>query len=143
MRTGLFLSRARGAISDAIDLDQLAAAYPGIDVVKVYDDFFSARDQEDLANCVRSSGLDAVVLGGNSPKYYEDSLSGFLLLNELEELGINPNRIAFANLLEQTAYLHASDPRAARVKAKAYIDIALARLRTSTEIEELETATSW
>ncbi len=140
MKTGLFISRARGAIGEVIDLDQLAAGYPGVDVVKTYEDFFDAREQEDLVRTITQEELDSVVLAGNSPKYYEDSLSGSLFLKELHDVGVNPNRIAYANLLEQIAYLNKDDPRAAQIKAKAYVDIAIARLRAAADVSELETA---
>lgn len=140
MKIGLFFSRARGVVSGVIDLDELAASYPMVDVVKIYDDFFTAKDQEDLIAQARDNDLDAVVLAGNSPKYYEDSLSGSLFLEELEEQGINPNRIAFANLLEQIAFLNAAEAPAAQIKAKAYVDIALSRAMLSSPIEQLEHA---
>lgn len=140
MKTGLFLSRARGAISDVIDLEQLAAGYPSVDTVKILDDFFRADDQEELLAEVRNNNLEAVALAGNSPKYYEHSLSGFLLLNEIEGCGVNPNKIAFANLLEQVAYPNRNDKRIAQVKAKAYVDVALSRLGLAGPVEELESA---
>lgn len=140
VKTGLFISRARGVIGDVIDLKKLAAGYSDVDVVKTYDDFFDPQEQEDLVSTVTREGLDALVLAGNSPKYFEDTLNGSLFLKELHDAGVNSNRIAHANLLEQITYLNADDVKAAQIKAKAYVDIALARVAAAGHVNEIEAA---
>jgi heterodisulfide reductase subunit A-like polyferredoxin len=71
MRTGLLLSRDDGAISQTVDVDALCRDFSHLAVAKVYDTFFSAAAQRDILDTVSQGELDSVVLGGNSPKYFE------------------------------------------------------------------------
>ena len=106
MRTGLFLSRDDGTISGTVDVDALAKAYAFLPAAKVYDSFFRYADQQALLNTVSESKLDAVVLAGNSPRYFQKVLGGNLILEALKGQGINENKVAFANIKEQVALPH-------------------------------------
>lgn len=125
MKIGIFISRDRGMADEAIDIGALADAYQDQAVVRILDDFFDAGDRRLLLDEVASHRLEGVVLAGNSPKRYESYLSGGRFLQELEDAGINLNRIGFANLREQVAFCHKGDKDAATKKAKALIDVAL------------------
>ncbi|RJQ55974.1 MAG: hydrogenase iron-sulfur subunit [Actinobacteria bacterium] len=138
MTIALFFSRARGAISEVVDLEKLADNYRTVAVTGVYDDFFLPTDQEHLLGRVRDDRVEAVVLAGNSLKHYEDSLGGAALLEEIEAAGVNFNKIACANLLEQVARPFAFDKRAAEERARAYVDIALHRVKTASETGKVD-----
>jgi heterodisulfide reductase subunit A-like polyferredoxin/coenzyme F420-reducing hydrogenase delta subunit len=129
MRTGLFLSRDDGTISETVDVDALAKAYAFLPAAHVYDSFFRAADQQAMLNTVRESQLDAVVLAGNSPSYFHTVLGGTGILEALTAHGINPNKVAFANLKEQVA------PAQATSKARRLIDVALAKVEASTRVK--------
>jgi len=134
MRTGLFLSRDDGTISETVDVDALAKAYSSLAVAKVYDSFFRYADQQDLLNTVSESKLDAVVLAGNSPRYFEQVLGGHLVLDALKGRGINANKLAFANIKEQVALPHKGDREKATSKARTLIDVALAKVEASPAV---------
>lgn len=134
VRTGIFISRDRGMADEAIDIKSLADMYSSFAVVRVLDDFFDADDRRALLGEIADKRLQAVVLAGNSPKRYESYLSGGRFLQELEDAGINLNRIGLANLREQVAFCHKSSREAATRKAKALIDVALEQVSRCTAI---------
>jgi heterodisulfide reductase subunit A-like polyferredoxin/coenzyme F420-reducing hydrogenase delta subunit len=134
MRTGLFLSRDDGTISETVDVDALAETYSFLAAAKVYDSFFRYADQQDLLNTVNEGKLDAVVLAGNSPRYFEQVLGGHLVLDALKSQGVNVNKLAFANIKEQVALPHKGDKQKATSKARALIDVALAKVEASPAV---------
>lgn len=140
MRTGLFLSRDDGRISDAVDVDALAQAYSHLSAARVYDNFFRLADQQDMLRTVVENRLDAVVLAGNSPKYFGDVLGGGLILKALNGHGINENKIAFANIREQVALAHPGEREGATKKARLLIDVALAKVEASHDVKSITVA---
>ena len=137
MRTGLFLSRDDGTISATLDVDALAKTYSFLPAAKVYDSFFRYADQQSMLNTVSESKLDAVVLAGNSPRYFQKVLGGNFILDVLKGQGINENKIAFANIKEQVALPHQGDKEKATIKARLLIDVALAKVETSPRIKSI------
>lgn len=137
MRTGLFMSRDDGSISKTVDVDMLAGRYSHLPVCKVYDSFFRLADQQDILKTIEDNELDAVVLAGNSPKYYERALGGTLILEAIRACGINQNKIAFANMKEQVALPHKGSNGQATAKAKLLIDAALAKIGTCHPIRNI------
>ena len=140
MKTGLLLSRDDGAISETVDVDALGRDFGHLPVLKVYDSFFTAAIQRDIVQTVREQQLDAVVLAGNSPRYFERVPSGSSILEAIAATGINPNRIAFANLKEQVALPHAGKREVATRKARALIEAALAKVAVAHAIESVSVA---
>ena len=137
MRTGLFLSRDDGTISGTVDVDALAKTYSFLPAAKVYDSFFRYADQQAMLNTVSESKLDAVVLAGNSPRYFQKVLGGNFILDALKGQGINENKIAFANIKEQVALPHQGDKEKATSKARLLIDVALAKVEASPSIKSI------
>jgi len=128
MKTGLFLSRDNGTISDTVDVDMLAREYSHLPAAKVYDNFFSYEGQQDILKTVKENGLDAIVLAGNSPKYYDIVEGGGLILDAIKSSGVNENKIAFANIKEQVALSHRGENEKATKKAKLLIEVALTKV---------------
>jgi len=137
MRTGLFLSRDDGTISETVDVDALAKAYSSLPAAKVYDSFFRYADQQAMLNTVSESKLDAVVLAGNSPMHFQQVLGANLILDALKGQGINENKIAFANIKEQVALPHQGDKEKATIKARLLIDVALAKVEASPSVKSI------
>lgn len=137
MRIGLFLSRDDGRVSRTVDVDALAKEYAHLAATKVYDNFFRQGDQEDILKTVAEKGLDAVVLAGNSPKYFDRVLGGNLILDALKNQGVNENKIAFANIREQVALPHSGENGKAMEKARLLIDVAIAKVGSSPSIESI------
>jgi len=140
MRIGLFLSRDNGVISHTVDVASLAREFSHLAATRVYDTFFSALSQRDLADTVRRENLTGVVLAGNSPRYYRRVPNGTQILQRIVDQGVNPNHLAFANLKEQIALPHASNPKAATRKAHAAIRAALAKLEVAHVVETVSVA---
>ena len=135
MRTGLFLSRDDGTISETVDVELLARDYSYLPAVKVYDSFFRYEDQRDMLKTVDENGLDAIVFAGNSPKYFERGLGSMMIVNALKSRGVNENKIAFANIKEQVALAHKGENARATKKARLLIDVALAKVEICHDIK--------
>jgi heterodisulfide reductase subunit A-like polyferredoxin/coenzyme F420-reducing hydrogenase delta subunit len=140
MRTGLFLSRDDGRISEAIDVDSLARHFAHLPVARVYDNFFRYSDHQDILHAVDAHGLDAVVLAGDSPKYFDAVRDGRLILAALKGCGINENKIAFANIKEQAALAHRGAIGTVTKKAQLLIDVALAKVEMCHDVSSLPVA---
>ena len=137
MKTGLFLSRDDGTISETVDVDLLAGDYSHLPVAKVYDNFFRHADQKDMLKTVDENGLDSIVFAGNSPKYFDTVSGGTLILEALKGHGVNENRIAFANIKEQVALVHRGENGKATKKARLLIDVALAKVEMCHDIKSI------
>ncbi len=134
MATGLYLSRCRGRIGDTLDLDALATAFEGRAArVRVVDDVFDPGVQALIERDVFETPLDRVVIAGHSITFYTRSLAGALFRDQLVEMGLDPNHVVFANLLEQVALPHREDPEGAMAKAHTVVDVALLRAETLSE----------
>lgn len=128
MTLAVYLSRCRGRIGPALDLDALAGELTGqAEVVAVVEDLFDPETTSRMRRDVSAHGLDSVVLGGNSFDHYRRSLSGQHLREALVACGVDSNRIITANLLEQVALPHGDDPAGARGKALALVRVAMLR----------------
>ena len=140
MKTGLLLSRDDGAISETVDVDALGRDFGHLPVLKVYESFFTAPNQRDVVQTILDHQLEAVVLAGNSPRYFHRIPSGSSILDAIVATGINPNRIAFANLKEQVAFAHFGRREDATRKARALIEAALAKVEVTHPIESVSVA---
>lgn len=128
MRKGLFLTRHQGVISDVVDVDGLARAYADLTVTKVYDQFLDPNDLRDMLARVKAHSLNAVVVAGYSAHLLETSKAGKTILGALKSCGVNPNRVAFANICEQVALTHGGQRENATRKAHLLIEAALAKV---------------
>lgn len=137
MNIGLFISRDNGVISKAIDVDALSKEYAYLPAVKVLDTVFSMEGQQAILQDIAEKKLDAVVIAGNSPLYFENTFSAGGLVKLFEVSGINPARIAFANIKEQVALPHWDKEEEARHKAKLIIDRSIARVNMCENIESI------
>jgi len=137
MKTGIFLSRDYGVISETVNVDALADEYSNIAVTKVCDSFFSYEDQQNILRTIDENLLESVVFAGNSPKYFKSVFNGNFILDKIKDKGINENKIAFANIKEQVALPYKGEKEIATKKAKLLIDTALAKLEVCHNIESL------
>jgi F420-non-reducing hydrogenase iron-sulfur subunit len=128
MRTGLFLSRGGGIISETVDVDALAEQFAHLTVARVVDSFFTRSGHEEILKAVDQHKLEAVVFAGNSPERFEGTLGGTPILEALKAKGLNDNKIAFANIKEQVALPHKGARAKATAKARLLIEAALAKV---------------
>ncbi|MDA8082153.1 MAG: hydrogenase iron-sulfur subunit [Nitrospiraceae bacterium] len=140
MKAGLFISEGDGAISGVIDVRALEARYDGAEVVRVLDNLHCAASLRLIAEEVRNRKLDAVVLAGESPLFYSRTRNGGRILEMLQGLDINANRIGIVNLREQVSIPHAKEPVEATKKAKVLIDVAMEKVRVLRDVGMIEVA---
>ncbi len=140
MPLGIYVSRGNGTVSDVVDIDAaIADAREQAAVVRVVDDLFDPAVQAQMVQDISDTGLDAIVLAGNSVEHYTRSLSGQYLKQKLVKAGLNPNNVVTANIIEQVALVHKDDPEGATKKAKALIDVAVLRATMAEPLEAIET----
>ncbi len=128
MNIGLFLSRDNGSISETLDLDALAKHYARLSHVEIVDHFFNPDNFKHIKKQADSKHLDAVIIAGNSTKYYSYTVAGESLFEMLLQKGINENKIAVVNLREQVAWPHQNNKKEALSKARLVIDAGIAKV---------------
>jgi len=139
LKAGLFFSSCGGMLEQTIDLKSLADEFASQVKTMVVGDFLDSKDISDIIRVVREEKLDAVVLAGNSPEEYTDSRQGRLLVDMLEDVGINPNKIAYVNLKQQVALVHRKDP-VSQQKAVLLTRVALARIEEAHPVQMIRVA---
>ena len=140
MKIGLFLSEGDGEISKTVDVKSLAEQYGQVMPVSVFDNLHSAATHKTIIREVEDKGLDAVVLAGESPLFYKKTRNGERLLALLNGAGVNPNRLAIANIREHVALPHRTAPAEATKKAKVLIDVAVEKVLLSKLVDLIEVA---
>ncbi len=121
---GVFLCHCGTNISRHLDLAQVAAhaaALPGVRLVE-QDRFCCSRSgQEQIADAIRSRGLDRIVVAACSPLTHEP-----LFRRTLANAGLNSSMFAMANIRNQDAWVHRDEPEAATRKACGLVRMAVA-----------------
>lgn len=125
LRIGVFISQdGLGHTLDIPALLEYALSLPG--VVHASDDRTSGipRTRARIQAKIAEMGLNRIVVATGTPHIYETFYA-----EALREAGLNPYLLAVANIREQCAWVHATDPGAATAKAKDLIRMAVARVR--------------
>jgi len=135
LHIGLFFSTVNGLITQSVDVHKLARDYSDQFVVSVFEDFFNAQEIQDMLIKMEVNSLDAVLLIGESPLAYRNRRSADFMLEGIEGLGINPNKVGFVNLKEQLALVHPGKNSVHTEKAKLLIDAEIARLVEAHDLE--------
>ena len=138
MRIGLFLCGCRGVISNIVDVNSLANTYKDtqdIVFIKTYDALCSSNEQKDILRQAKENNLDAVVMGGCSPKHYESMANTSTFARELDRAGVNPSKLSYANLKEQVALPHSADVDGANNKAKFVMDVAINKVQSTSDVK--------
>ncbi len=131
-RIGVFLCHCGTNIAKTIDLAQLATAVarlPG--VAHVEDNLFSCAVDSTtrMRETIQALGLNRVVVAACSPRTHEGVFREVLVA-----AGLNPGYFAFANIREQCAWVHQTDPAAAQKKALDLVAMAVSRAAALTPI---------
>ena len=138
MRIGLFLCGCRGVISNIVDVNSLANTYKDtqdIVFIKTYDALCSSNEQKDILRQAKENNLDAVVMGGCSPKHYESMANTSTFARELDRAGVNPSKLSYANLKEQVALPHSADVDGANNKANFVMDVAINKVQSTSDVK--------
>jgi heterodisulfide reductase subunit A-like polyferredoxin len=140
LKIGLFFSEADGNISKVLNLEKLQKSYQGDFETFIVKDFFLAPEIGQILKAIAARSFDAIILAGDSPVNFQVNKNADFLVNEIEKLGINSNRIGIVNLKEQLAMAHPEDPAGALKKAGLLIDVAIAKVKMAPDIKTREIA---
>ena len=134
-RTGVYICRCGGNISDIIDVESIVDEVSGMDGVvlaDVQDYMCNSAGQGQIKNDIEAGKIDRVVIGSCSPKLHLETFRAMA-----EKAGINPMLLEITNIREQCSWVH-DDPDEATRKANGLIKGAVSRMN---ELESLEPIT--
>lgn len=135
-RIGVALCACEQQIAEVIDLRAVAAyaaSLPGVEIVEILPLSCFPEGQARLAEVMRTSGIDRLLVGACTPRTHEP-----LFQRLVAEAGINPYLLEMVNLREHCAWVHASDPIGATRKAAELVRMGVERLRLTRPIHRLE-----
>jgi heterodisulfide reductase subunit A-like polyferredoxin len=130
--TVIALCGCDGEVSQTIDLQAVAdasARLAGVEMVEVLPEACMPAGQARLAELLRLTGANRLVVGACSPRTHES-----LFQKLASEAGINPYLVESVNLREQCAWVHADDPAGATRKAAELVRVAVKRVGKSQPI---------
>jgi heterodisulfide reductase subunit A len=132
-RIGVFLCHCGTNIAKTIDLGKLATAVaqlPG--VAHVEDNLFSCAVEATtrMREIIQTLKLNRVVVAACSPRTHEG-----VFREVLAGAGLNPGYFAFANIREQCAWVHQTEPEAALAKALSLVAMAVSRAAVLSPIQ--------
>ncbi|HYM40562.1 MAG TPA: CoB--CoM heterodisulfide reductase iron-sulfur subunit A family protein [Thermoplasmata archaeon] len=125
-KVGVFICHCGGNISDVVDVNALrefAAKQAGVVAATDFRFMCSNQGQAQLQETIKEKGLDGVVVACCTPKMYED-----MFRETAKDAGMNPYLLEIANVREQCAYAHRSQPEKATEKAKALVGAQVAKV---------------
>ncbi|HII40048.1 MAG TPA: CoB--CoM heterodisulfide reductase iron-sulfur subunit A family protein, partial [Thermoplasmata archaeon] len=125
-KVGVFICHCGGNISDVVDVNALREFASKQDGVVAATDFrfmCSNQGQARLQDTIKEKGLDGVVVACCTPKMYED-----MFRETAKSAGMNPYLLEIANVREQCAYPHRSEPEKATEKAKGLVKSQVAKV---------------
>jgi len=140
MKRGLFISKCGGAVSGALDVEQLGRNYASLEAVRIVEDFYEPADLASLLDDVAVKHLEGVVLAGDSPLSFSDTRAGDQILGYLGARGVDRNRIQIVNLKNMVVKPHKASREALLEKARLLIDVGLAKVAESRPVAEVEVA---
>ncbi|MGD8765202.1 MAG: CoB--CoM heterodisulfide reductase iron-sulfur subunit A family protein [Desulfobacteraceae bacterium] len=124
-RIGVFVCHCGINIAGIVNVEEVADDAGSLpNVVYATDCMFAcSTDQlQEIKNAINSHNLNRVVVASCTPRTHEP-----LFRNTLREAGLNPYLFELANIREQDAWVHQSEPEAATEKAKRLVRMSVAR----------------
>lgn len=134
-RTGVYVCRCGGNISDVIDVEKVAkicGLLPGVVLSKVHTFVCSDPGQMMVAEDIRKENLERVVVASCSPFLHELTFRG-----AVERGGMNPYLYEHVNIREQGSWAHHNDPEGATVHAVRMISAALGKLGLARPLDKI------
>ncbi|CAB1076791.1 4Fe-4S ferredoxin [Alkalispirochaeta odontotermitis] len=126
-RIGVFVCHCGINIAGTVDVAAVAEYVSKLDnVVHAADCMFAcSTDQlQEIKDAIDRHKLNRVVVASCTPRTHEP-----LFRNTLRDAGLNPYLFELANIREQDAWVHQSEPQAATEKAKSLVSMSVARAR--------------
>jgi len=111
-KTGVYLCRCGGNISDTVDVEAIAEKVSGMDgvaIADVQDYLCSSAGQGKIKSDIEAGMIDRVVIGSCAPKLH---LETFRTMAKMA--GINPMLLEITNIREQCSWVHEDQQEATR-----------------------------
>ena len=127
LRIGVFVCDCGLNIAGSVDTDAVrdyAATLPDVAVAVRNKYTCSDPGQQEIKRHIREHNLNRVVVASCSPRLHEPTFR-----NCIREAGLNPYLLEMANIREHCSWVHLHDREAATRKAKAIVNVAVARAR--------------
>ncbi|OIO87685.1 MAG: hypothetical protein AUK03_17580 [Anaerolineae bacterium CG2_30_64_16] len=135
IRTGVFICRCEPSIDGVIDTQDVAGFAETLsNVVHTERLAFGCiePDLDRIRQAIEAHGLNRVVVAGCSPRTHES-----LFQRVIRQAGLNPYLLAMANIREQCAWVHESQPALATRKAKELVRMAVDRVGLAQPVHKL------
>jgi heterodisulfide reductase subunit A len=135
-RVGVFVCHCGiniGGVVNVPEVVEWAAQLPGVVYAERNLYTCSQDTQEKIKAKVNEHGLNRVVVASCTPRTHEP-----LFQDTIRQAGLNPHLFELANLREQDAWVHRSDPATATRKAKGLVAMAVAK---ATRLRPLQRGT--
>jgi len=132
-KTGIFVCRCRGNISDVIDVKEVLEAVsenPSVVYSETHPDLCGLEGRQFIQEKIAEHGLNRVIIAACTPKLYE-----YHFREVVKEAGLNPYLLEIVNLREQCAWVHSEQKEEATEKAKALIKMTIAKLGLAEPIK--------
>ena len=126
-RIGVFVCHCGINIAGVVDVEAVADYVRSLANVTYATDcmFACSTDQlQEIKGAIREHNLNRVVVASCTPRTHEP-----LFRNTLRDAGLNPYLFELANIREQDAWVHKSEPEAATEKAKNLVRMSVSRAR--------------
>ncbi len=126
-RVGVFVCHCGiniGAVVNVPEVVEYAKTLPGVAYAERNLYTCSQDTQERIAQRIRESGLNRVVVASCTPRTHEP-----LFQDTLRRAELNPHLFEMANIREQDSWVHKTHPAAATEKAKQLVAMAVAKGR--------------
>jgi len=133
---GVYICHCGGNISDYVDVEAVKAAVEkedGVTLAKTT--MFACADscQKEIISDIQEKGLDSFVVASCSPKLHLPTFQSVA-----ERAGMNKYNYIHANIREQVSWAHSDDKQGATAKAIQLVRAAVAKVRLSESIEQVE-----
>jgi heterodisulfide reductase subunit A len=138
-RIGVYICHCGGNISDYVAVEKVREAAEkeeGVALAKTM--MFACADssQKEMANDIKASGIDSIVVASCSPKLHLPTFQSVA-----ERAGMNKYNYVHANIREQVSWPHSDKPSDATAKAIQIVRAAIAKVRLSQAIEPVHITT--
>jgi heterodisulfide reductase subunit A len=133
-KTGVYLCRCGGNISDAVDVESIAEKVSGMDgvaIANVQDYLCSSAGQGKIKSDIEAGIIDRVVIGSCAPKLHLETFRTMA-----KKAGINTMLLEITNIREQCSWVHEDREEATR-KAKGLITGAVFRMNSLELLEPI------
>ncbi len=134
---GVFVCHCGKNIAGVIDVQTVREYAKGLPHVVAVEDFMftcSTRTQQRMQELIDEQRLNRVVVAACSPRTHEP-----LFQETLQAAGVNKHFFEMANIRDQCAWVHGSDPQAATDKAKDLVRAAVSRAALLEPFEDVAT----